>query len=244
MLLLAALARGETEVRDLLASDDTQVMLEALEQLSGVGMRSEAEGVLASSVAATGPSAQVRRRFPRYLGKRPAATAAGGDQAGGVVRSSVDRCLVDGFGSLPASSALPTTRRSRRRGSVNVSSELLTGFQAPATDRRRDHALGGIISKPLWGNRFGVMQSAGGAAGRQRFYHPAGSRYVSPGTIYGREGDASSASYFLAAGAIGGTARFASGASAGSIQGDLPRRWPAWGSDRDGDNWIAAKWAA
>jgi 3-phosphoshikimate 1-carboxyvinyltransferase len=37
VLLLAALAEGETEVRDLLASDDTERMLEALKTL-GVGV--------------------------------------------------------------------------------------------------------------------------------------------------------------------------------------------------------------
>ena len=37
VLLLAALADGETEVRDLLASDDTERMLEALQAL-GVGV--------------------------------------------------------------------------------------------------------------------------------------------------------------------------------------------------------------
>jgi 3-phosphoshikimate 1-carboxyvinyltransferase len=45
VLLLSALAEGETEVRDLLASDDTHVMLEALKQL-GVGIRHEADGVV------------------------------------------------------------------------------------------------------------------------------------------------------------------------------------------------------
>ncbi len=45
VLLLSALADGVTEVRDLLASDDTHVMLEALKQL-GVGIRHEADGVL------------------------------------------------------------------------------------------------------------------------------------------------------------------------------------------------------
>ena len=45
VLLLSALAEGETEVRDLLASDDTHVMLEALKQL-GVGIRHDADGVV------------------------------------------------------------------------------------------------------------------------------------------------------------------------------------------------------
>ena len=39
VLLLAALAEGETEVRDLLASDDTAVMLEALKQIGRASCR-------------------------------------------------------------------------------------------------------------------------------------------------------------------------------------------------------------
>jgi 3-phosphoshikimate 1-carboxyvinyltransferase len=48
----------------------------------------------------------------------------------------------------------------------------------------------------------------------------AGSRYVSPGVIY-VEGDASSASYFLAAGAIGGGPVRIEGVGSDSIQGDV-----------------------
>src|SRR6185436_11049118 len=44
-LLLAALARGETRIRDLLEADDTQVMITALRSL-GVGMTDEGAGGL------------------------------------------------------------------------------------------------------------------------------------------------------------------------------------------------------
>jgi 3-phosphoshikimate 1-carboxyvinyltransferase len=56
--------------------------------------------------------------------------------------------------------------------------------------------------------------------GWARFTIPAGARYVSPGEI-AVEGDASSASYFLAAGAIGGGPLRVEGVGRASIQGDV-----------------------
>jgi 3-phosphoshikimate 1-carboxyvinyltransferase len=52
------------------------------------------------------------------------------------------------------------------------------------------------------------------------FTIPAGERYISPGVIH-VEGDASSASYFLAAGAIAGGPVRVEGVGRNSIQGDL-----------------------
>ena len=46
VLLLAGLSEGTTVVRDLLASDDTQVMLAALQTL-GCGLQPQADGALA-----------------------------------------------------------------------------------------------------------------------------------------------------------------------------------------------------
>src|SRR5437870_6804806 len=63
--------------------------------------------------------------------------------------------------------------------------------------------------------RFGVQVARSGWA---RFDLPAG-RYSSPGNIF-VEGDASSASYFLAAGALGGRVRV-EGVGRESIQGDV-----------------------
>ena len=83
--------------------------------------------------------------------------------------------------------------------------------------------VGELISKPYIEitlatmARFGVMVER---EGWQRFTVKAGSRYVSPGTIY-VEGDASSASYFLALGAIGGGPVRVEGVGRDSIQGDV-----------------------
>jgi 3-phosphoshikimate 1-carboxyvinyltransferase len=76
-----------------------------------------------------------------------------------------------------------------------------------------------------------------------RFRIPAGARYRSPGRL-AVEGDASAASYFLAAGVLGGGPVRVSGVGRDSIQGDvafadvLARQ----GADiRSGDGWIEAR---
>jgi 3-phosphoshikimate 1-carboxyvinyltransferase len=56
--------------------------------------------------------------------------------------------------------------------------------------------------------------------GWERFTVPAATGYTSPATVF-VEGDASSASYFLAAGALGGGPLRVQGVGANSIQGDL-----------------------
>jgi len=53
ILLLAALAHGETRIRDLLESEDTHVMLEALRPL---GVASPAEGATGRRVGGASPA--------------------------------------------------------------------------------------------------------------------------------------------------------------------------------------------
>src|SRR5207237_9362562 len=65
--------------------------------------------------------------------------------------------------------------------------------------------------------RFGVTVES---PDPQTFRIPAGARYKSPGAV-DVEGDASSASYFLAAGVVGGGPVRVSGVSRDSIQGDI-----------------------
>jgi 3-phosphoshikimate 1-carboxyvinyltransferase len=72
---------------------------------------------------------------------------------------------------------------------------------------------------------------------------PAGQHYTSPGTIH-VEGDASSASYFLAAGAIAGGPVRVEGVGKDSIQGDVRfvEALEQMGATITmGDNWIEAK---
>ncbi len=112
----------------------------------------------------------------------------------------------------------------------DVSSQFLSALlmALPLVTARTRRALtvdvvGDLISKPyvaittnLMG-RFGVAVEQGGW---QSFRVPAGARYASPGAIH-VEGDASSASYFLAAGAIGGGPVRVTGVGRHSIQGDV-----------------------
>ncbi len=248
VLLLAALADGETEVRDLLASDDTERMLDALKAL-GVGITSL--GGENWRIAGCGGKFPVRQA-ELFLGNagtafRPLTAAlalAGGDYVlKGVARMHERPIgdLVDGLRQLGAditylgnegypplhlkpASIQRRRRRCRVRG--DVSSQFLTGLlmALPLTGETvAVDVVGELISRPYIEITLAIMARFGVQVQRegwQRFTVPAGSRYVAPGTIY-VEGDASSASYFLALGAIGGGPLRVEGVGRDSIQGDV-----------------------
>ena len=124
---------------------------------------------------------------------------------------------------------------------------LVTAVTAGWRDRAVTVDIAGeLISRPYVAitthlmDRFGVGVLEDDA---RSFRVPAGARYRSPGSIQ-VEGDASSASYFLAAGAIGGGPVRVTGVGRRSIQGDvafadtLERMGAA--VDR-GDDWIEAR---
>jgi 3-phosphoshikimate 1-carboxyvinyltransferase len=247
VLLLAALADGETQVRDLLASDDTVRMLEALETL-GVGVSSP--GDESWKIAGCGGRFPIRQA-ELFLGNagtafRPLTAAlalSGGDYTlKGVARMHERPIgdLVDGLRQLGAditylaNEGYPPLHikpaKIRPGGAVkvrgDVSSQFLTGLlmALPLTGETvAIEVVGDLISKPYIEitlatmARFGVVVERDGW---QRFMVKAGSRYVSPGTIY-VEGDASSASYFLALGTIGGGPVRVEGVGRDSIQGDV-----------------------
>ena len=91
----------------------------------------------------------------------------------------------------------------------NVSSQFLTALlmALPTTGAETTvEVVGELISKPYIEITLRLMEQFGVRVTRKgwdRFVVPGGARYISPGVVY-VEGDASSASYFLAAGAIGG----------------------------------------
>jgi 3-phosphoshikimate 1-carboxyvinyltransferase len=107
----------------------------------------------------------------------------------------------------------------------DVSSQFLTGLlQAlPLTGQAATvEIIGELISKPYIEMTIGLMGKFGVQVSRdgwQRFHLTAGQRYVSPGA-YAVEGDASSASYFLAAGALAGSVTVR-GVGKTSVQGDI-----------------------
>jgi 3-phosphoshikimate 1-carboxyvinyltransferase len=271
VLLLAALAEGQTFVRDLLDADDTGYMLTALGKL---GVSCEAIGSRDYRVGGVGGPFPAKSA-DLFLGNagtavRPLTAAlafsGGRYRISGVPRMyerpirdlvdalrSVGAEIVylgqDGFPPLeirPAAIAGPLSARVRG----NVSSQYVTALllALPLAGGGTLTVEGELVSKPyveitlnLMG-RFGVTVAR---AGWSSFAAPAGP-YRSPGEIR-VEGDASSASYFLAAGAIsgiktGGIVRV-EGVGRGSIQGDVrfAEVLEAMGATvRLGDGWIEA----
>jgi 3-phosphoshikimate 1-carboxyvinyltransferase len=81
---------------------------------------------------------------------------------------------------------------------------------------------GELISKPYVEITLNLMRRFGVEARRDgwRRFEVPGAPYASPGTVY-VEGDASAASYFLGAGAVGGGPVRVEGVGRSSIQGDI-----------------------
>ncbi|HET8882694.1 MAG TPA: 3-phosphoshikimate 1-carboxyvinyltransferase [Solimonas sp.] len=114
----------------------------------------------------------------------------------------------------------------------DASSQFLTGILQSAPLLAREHALvveveGELISRPYIDlsialmRRFGVaVERSATASGSPRFTVAAGARYRAPGT-FAVEGDASSASYFLALGALAGGPLRVHGMGRASLQGDV-----------------------
>src|SRR5574340_1117395 len=139
--------------------------------------------------------------------------------------ANIDYLGNEGF---PPLEIFPATLSGVARVSVrgDVSSQFLTALlmALPLLDREVTVEVAGeLISKPYIEITLAMMARFGVTVRRdgwRSFTVAAGSRYVSPGTIY-VEGDASSASYFLAAGAIGGGPLRIEGVGSDSIQGDV-----------------------
>ena len=106
--------------------------------------------------------------------------------------------------------------------------------------------IGPLISRPYVDITTHLMRRFGVAVATpdtQTFAVPAGASYSSPGSLV-VEGDASSASYFLAAGAVGGGPVRVTGVGRDSIQGDLAFAdvLATLGADiRFGPHWVEAR---
>ncbi len=247
MLLLAALAQGTTEIRDLLDSDDTRVMLAALQKV-GVGVT--ALGGNAWRVEGCGGVFPVKDA-DLFMGNAGTAirplTAALALSAGHYRLSGVARMherpigdLVDGLLQIGADIRYSGTpgfpplaihpahvklaAPIRLRG--DVSSQFLTALlmalpltgEAAVIEMTTE-----LISRPYIEITLNLMARFGvhvEREGWQRFTLAAGRGYRSPGVLH-VEGDASAASYFLAAGAIGAGPVRVEGVGRDSIQGDV-----------------------
>jgi 3-phosphoshikimate 1-carboxyvinyltransferase len=270
-LLLAALAGGNTRILELLASDDTLVMLMALQQL---GIKWEqTEGTQDYTVHGVEGVLPVHQA-DLFMGNagtaiRPLTAALaviGGDYTlHGVARMHERPIgdLVDALNAVgmrieytgaPGFPPLHIRRGQLSAGTMrvrgNVSSQFLTALLMVAPLMAKERAItievvGELISKPYIEitlnliRRFGVTVERDGW---QAFTVQPGQAYKSPGTIH-VEGDASSASYFLAAGAIAGGPVRVEGVGRDSIQGDVrfvEALQQMGASITMGDNWIEA----
>jgi len=247
MLLLAALSGGETEIRDLLDSDDTRVMLAALRKV-GVGITALGDNAYRVAGCAGAFPGKAADLFMGNAGTaiRPL-TAALALSGGHYTVSGVARMherpigdLVDGLRQIgcdvryagkegyppleihPAEVNLAAPIRVRG----DVSSQFLTALlmALPLTGEQAVIEMTTeLISKPYIEITLNLMARFGVRVEREewrRFAIPGGQGYRSPGVVH-VEGDASSASYFLAAGAIGGGPVRVEGVGRRSIQGDV-----------------------
>ena len=240
VLLLAALAKGETEVLGLLDADDTRVMRAALgvlgvkfsgQKVAGVGGAfpvKKADLFLGNAGTAFRPltaalafsDGEYRLSGVPRMHERPIGDLV--DALRGI-GARVDYTGKEGFPPLVIRPGKLSLEKIRVRG--DVSSQFLTALlmALPLSGKpARIEVQGELISKPYVEITLNIMQRFGievKRTGWRYFDVPAGT-YRSPGKMF-VEGDASSASYFLAAGALGGGPVRVEGVGRDSIQGDI-----------------------
>jgi 3-phosphoshikimate 1-carboxyvinyltransferase len=268
-LLLAALAEGTTTLSGLLDADDTRVMTDALRAL-GVAIESDGHAVRVTGCNGRFPA----RSEDLFLGNAGTATrsltaalafADGRYRIDGVARMRERPIadLVEALNSLGARIAYedkagfpplridPSAHLARDRVIIkgNTSSQFVTGLLMAAplvapTQGLCIEVAGELISQPYVAMTIALMRRFGVEVERagRRFIVPQ-ARYQSPGSVV-VEGDASSASYFLALGLLAGGPVRVEGAGRASVQGDVAFAdlLAAMGARIDGgSDWIEAR---
>ncbi len=249
-LLLAALSEGETRLTGLLDSDDVRHMLKALQAL-GVSWAHESDGVVrvegtggrfprAAGDLFLGNAGTAVRTLVAALALH------GAEDGNEITVRGIERMherpigdLVEAVNALGASvrhlgnSGYPPLAigalggELRREVSVrgNVSSQFTTGLLQAAPLLPGGLTLqveGELISRPYVDMTIALMARFGVEVETLNtgFAVAPGQRYRSPGDC-AVEGDASSASYFLAAGLLGGGPVTVEGVGSSSLQGDV-----------------------
>jgi 3-phosphoshikimate 1-carboxyvinyltransferase len=245
-LLVAALARGRSEITDALFSDDTRYMQRALAAL-GVGVSADvnARSFVVDGVDGHFPAAAATLEIgnagtaARFL---TAAVALGQGtyvvDGSPAMRKRPIQPLLDGLRALgvdaesrEGTGCPPVVVRAhgieggqaRMRG--DISSQYFSALLMAAPYARRDVEIeveGELVSAPYVTMTLSTMEAFGVRAerdGDRRFRVPAGQRYE--GRRYAVEPDASGASYFFAAAAVTGGRVVVPRLGTGSAQGDL-----------------------
>jgi 3-phosphoshikimate 1-carboxyvinyltransferase len=247
-LLLAALAEGKTEIRNLLDSDDIRHMLKALTQ---VGVNYElSEDKTVCVVTGNGGAFENAGALELFLGNagtamRPLCAALclgkGEYTLTGEPRMEerpID-ALIDTLREAGCSieclkkegyPPLKISANGMRGGKVNIdgsiSSQFLTALLMAAPMAQEDSEItivGELVSKPYILITLDIMAKFGIVVEHDDFTVfrvKSGQLYQSPG-VFMVEGDASSASYFMAAAAIKGGQVKVTGIGKTSVQGDV-----------------------
>jgi 3-phosphoshikimate 1-carboxyvinyltransferase len=248
ILLLAALAKGRTEISNLLDSDDVKHMLNALRVL-GVRYELSNDRKSCALFGLAGPF-NVDSLTRLFLGNAGTAvrpiTAALCLSSGNFEVTGEPRMyerpigdLVDSMRQLGADITYLTNQgfpplliigKALEGGKVqirgDISSQYLTALLmiAPLLSGNLEvEVIGELVSKPYIDITLDTMAKFGVVVvnkNYQKFIVAGKQTYVSPGKIM-VEGDASSASYFLAAAAIGGGPVKVHGTGNASVQGDV-----------------------
>ena len=245
-LLLAALSDNECDIHSLLKSDDTDRMLEALTQLgvplehragslhvvgqNGRFPHTEADLFLGNAGTAFRPltaalavlGGEYRLHGVARMHERPIGDLVDALRLAGV---HIDYLGNEGYPPLHIHARHNTPARTIPiKG--NVSSQFLTALlmALPLTgDAWQIQVEGELISKPYIDITLNLMKQFGvNVENRQyrTFHIPAAGRYHAPAQLH-VEGDASSASYFLAAGLLSGKPVRVTGLGKNAIQGDV-----------------------
>ena len=246
ILLISMLAEGQTKIHNLLDSDDTRRMVDAFKN---IGINFE-EKRSENSILVYGTGGEIPvSEATLLLGNAGTAirplTAAMTLGHGRFVLDGIDRMrerpikdLVDGLNQLGANIAcingtgcppvevvaggLPG---GRIRLSGSISSQYLTSILMVAPYAKREIEIeitGKLVSEPYVKMTIDLMRRFGVHVNHKEFkkFHVPLQNYQSPGSIF-VEGDASSASYFLAGAAITGGSVTVKGCGSESIQGDV-----------------------
>ncbi|MDG3088376.1 3-phosphoshikimate 1-carboxyvinyltransferase [Vibrio hannami] len=247
-LLLAALAKGTTRLTNLLDSDDIRHMLNALTKLGVTYQLSEDKTVC--EVTGLGKPFVASEALELFLGNagtamRPLAAALCLGK-GEFVLTGEPRMkerpighLVDALKEAGAEieylenenyPPLKIKGTGLKSGTVSIdgsiSSQFLTAFlmSAPLAEGEVTIKIEGeLVSKPYIDITLHIMKQFGVEVINNdyaEFVIPTGQSYIAPGDFL-VEGDASSASYFLAAAAIKGGEIKVTGIGKNSIQGDI-----------------------
>ena len=247
-LLLAALSTGTTRLTNLLDSDDIRHMLNALTQL-GIDYQLSADKTVCE-VTGVGGAFSSDKALELFLGNagtamRPLAAALCLGR-GEYVLTGEPRMKERPIGHLVTAlreagadveylenenyPPLKITGTGLKSGSVSIdgsiSSQFLTAFLMAAPLAEGEVIIkieGELVSKPYIDITLHIMKQFGVDVinnDYQEFVIPKGQSYKAPGDFL-VEGDASSASYFLAAAAIKGGEIKVTGIGKNSIQGDI-----------------------